>query len=98
MPDLADYKFGSVLESDDAAGDRTLVIAPIPLQYKYPVEPSNEADMQDALIAAHLLHICPASDGHRAREKWIGSGSWGRDGSNYAYWIIKSDEFVGWRE
>ena len=53
----AEVRFGSVLESDDTADDRTVVIAPIPLQHKNPIQPSNEADMQDALIAAHLLHI-----------------------------------------
>lgn len=57
LPNLAASKFGSVLESDDIADDRTVVIAPIPLQHKYPLHPSNEADMQDALIAACSLHI-----------------------------------------
>lgn len=86
LPNLAVVKFGSVLESDDTADDRTVVIAPIPLQHKYPIQPSNEADMQDALIAAHLLHII-------LQLAVIGPGLWiahvlGRGLADCAYWLI----------
>lgn len=60
-------------------------MAPIPLQHKYPIHPSNEADMQDALIAATLDAYFPATRGHRAGV-WIALFLGGL--AHYVYWVI----------